>query len=180
MRIACIGWGSLIPEPGDLPCATGWEANGPDLPVEFARESEDGRLTLVLVQGSRHSTTLWCQLATENMEDAVRALQQRERTPSDRPIGRWPDATGRYPFGSEIGRWAEKRKLDGVVWTALKPGFRANRDEKVTLAAAIAHLQRLDRAALARAARYIRQAPTQVQTEFRAALEGELDRLGCA
>lgn len=180
MRIACIGWGSLIPEPGDLPCATSWEADGPELPVEFARESEDGRLTLVLVQGARPSTTLWCQLATETMGDAVRALQQRERTPTDRPIGRWPDTAGRYAFSAEIGEWAKKRELDGVVWTALKPGFRMNRDEPVTLAAAITHLQRLDGAALANAARYIQQAPAQVQTEFRAALESELDRLGCA
>ena len=180
VRIACIGWGSLIPEPGNLPCLTGWEADGPELPVEFARESEDGRLTLVLVRGARPSTTLWCQLASDTMDGAVRALQQRERTPSDRSIGRWPDVTGQYPFGSEVGQWAEKHKLDGVVWTALKPGFRANRDEPATLAGAVAHLRGLDGPALAKAARYIRQAPAQIRTEFRAALESELDRLGCA
>ncbi len=48
MEIAVIGWGSLIWCPGSLRIKTKWRSEGPDLPIEFARISSDGRLTLVI------------------------------------------------------------------------------------------------------------------------------------
>lgn len=51
--IACIGWGSLIWDRRNLDVDGVWRVDGPMLPVEFARQSGDGRVTLVLEQGFR-------------------------------------------------------------------------------------------------------------------------------
>ena len=45
--IVCLGWGSLIWRPGDLPVGD-WRDDGQEIKVEFVRESTDHRLTLVL------------------------------------------------------------------------------------------------------------------------------------
>ena len=45
--IVCLGWGSLIWRPVDLPVGD-WRDDGPEIKVEFVRESTDHRLTLML------------------------------------------------------------------------------------------------------------------------------------
>jgi hypothetical protein len=55
MRIAFVGWGSLIWNPGKLPLATNWTEVGPILPIEFSRISKDGRLTLALTNGTERA-----------------------------------------------------------------------------------------------------------------------------
>lgn len=53
MTLACIGYGSLIWSPRDLSNhlkhGDRWFGDGPALPVEFARESDRRRITLVIV-----------------------------------------------------------------------------------------------------------------------------------
>jgi len=49
--IACIGWGRLIWDRRNLDADGRWRADGPTLPVKFARQSSEGRVTLVLVRG---------------------------------------------------------------------------------------------------------------------------------
>jgi hypothetical protein len=58
MKIAVIGWGSLIWCPGSLRIQTAWHNDGPSLPIEFARILKDGRLTLVIRPGSVHQNVL--------------------------------------------------------------------------------------------------------------------------
>ena len=52
MKIAILGWGSLIKEPRDLPIASEWQPDGPKLWIEFSRISRKGKragcLTLVI------------------------------------------------------------------------------------------------------------------------------------
>jgi hypothetical protein len=43
MPTVCLGWGSLIWDPRELPIAVEWQTNGPLLAVEFARQSKKGR-----------------------------------------------------------------------------------------------------------------------------------------
>jgi hypothetical protein len=71
-RIACIGWGSLIWNPGDLPLYGNWENDGPDLPVEFGRESSGRRITLVVCDDVKRVRTFWVLLNSTNVRDASR------------------------------------------------------------------------------------------------------------
>ena len=78
MKIACLGWGSLIWDPRDLP-AQEWQNDGPRLPIEFSRVSKDGRVTLVVDVAGRSVPTLWTLLATENLESGIAQLAAREQ-----------------------------------------------------------------------------------------------------
>lgn len=178
MTIACLAWGSLVSDPRELPCVSEWRSDGPELPIEFARQSQDGRLTLVVAEGARLCTTLWCELAVRDLDEAIQVLQHRENTPNENSIGRWPNATARkWPYSAHVAAWAEARGLVGVVWTALWPGWIGSRGLVPTMEEAVTYLQGLDPATVALAASYIRSTPAQVVTEFRPALEAELDRL---
>jgi len=45
-KIIVLGWGSLIWDPRELKIKNSeWQKDGPNLPIEFARISQDGRLT---------------------------------------------------------------------------------------------------------------------------------------
>ncbi len=48
MPIAVVAWGSLVWCPGSLAMKTRWRRDGPRLPIEFARISQDDRVTLVI------------------------------------------------------------------------------------------------------------------------------------
>ena len=60
MKIAILGWGSLIWQPKDLKfdANIGWKEKGPILPIEFARISKDGRLALVITPNGSSSKNL--------------------------------------------------------------------------------------------------------------------------
>ena len=77
MKIAILGWGSLIWLPKDLKFDTnsGWKENGPVLPIEFARISKDGRLTLVITPNGTEVPTLYAVSSFDSLNLAV--LNQR-------------------------------------------------------------------------------------------------------
>ena len=50
--------------------ASGWLEDGPWLPIEFARRSKDGRLTLVCLPDGPRVQTRWCVLDQPDMESA--------------------------------------------------------------------------------------------------------------
>ncbi|MBY4677441.1 hypothetical protein [Marinobacterium arenosum] len=176
MQIACLGWGSLIWNPGNLQLSSGWNSDGPNLPIEFARESADGRITLVLVDGVKHSPALWAILRATDIETAKADLAKREGI-SDKSIkfsiGCWESNSGTShgKCSEEISRWALGKGLDGVVWINLKYGFRSNRDEFPTLTGVIEHLNGLSLDQKCVAEEYVRKTPVQVRTEYRIELE---------
>ncbi len=78
--IVCLGWGSLIWDPRALPWRGDWRRGGPRLPIEFAREAADGRVTLVVTDGAPLVHVLWIELDVSSLEEAMRALAVRVRS----------------------------------------------------------------------------------------------------
>lgn len=171
MTIACLGWGSLVWDPRDLPVIGDWRTDGPKLPLEFARESTDGRITLVIVEQVPPVQTLWAELDVPEIAQAVQALYDREGVEWIGSIGRWPLDRRPHRFAAEIGYWAERMGLAAVVWTDLKAGMRSDRKSVPTLNQVTWHLTALSGEAREKAAEYIRKAPAQIATPYRPALE---------
>jgi hypothetical protein len=177
MAIVCLGWGSLIWKPENLPTLGDWQPDGPELPLEFARQSKDGRVTLVLTEGAQVSPTLWAQLDVPDISVAVDRLAKRENTNAAR-IGMWSPQQARTATCSDvIGSWALERGFEGVVWTALPPRWDGQNDHVPTLPRVLSYVASLEGEAFDLAAEYVFKAPEQVQTPFRAALTQELRRL---
>ena len=170
--IACIGWGSLVWDAGALPIASDWYSDGPPLPLEFARLSRNGRLTLVLVPSAPLVTTCWATLQVPNLDAAREALRRREGTVLSE-IGHWPSASSNE-FVDGIGAWAAGKSLQGVVWTSLPPKFGGQSGKIPTLEEALAYLSGLKGDTRAAAEQYIRMAPPSIRTPYRLAFESEL------
>ena len=171
--IACIGWGSLIWDPQDLPAHNHWFEDGPLVPVEFARESKGGRITLVIVPDARPVRSLWTLMDTQSINDACDQLAQREGITGsvDECIGRWPEPTTYCIPG--IAEWAREKQIDAVIWTALPPGLK-RREGKPDAQDVIDHLRALPEAKRDKAEDYIRLAPAQIDTEYRRLISEQL------
>ena len=78
--IAILGWGSLIWQPKELELDKefGWKEDGPTLPIEFARISKDGRLTLVITENGTKVPVLYALSNYQNLDEAVLNLAVRE------------------------------------------------------------------------------------------------------
>lgn len=179
MKIACLGWGSLIWAPGSLPIRREWFEDGPLLPIEFARESSDRRITLVIANVGRTVRTLWALMAVDSLDKAKSALAVREGISDNNirySIGYW-DATSNSSHGecaADIGAWASTLRLDAVVWTNLRVGLKGKRDELPGYEQVLNHLRSLPHEQRKVAEEYVRKAPGQIDTEYRRNLERDL------
>jgi hypothetical protein len=180
MNIAYLGWGSLIWKPGRLAIADSWETDGPLIPIEFARVSSDGSLTLVLHPDVPDVQVLWANTVTTDIETAVRDLKKRERTPDINRIGYVciPNSSRRCnvipTVWQRIELWAKRKGLDAVVWTDLPSNFKEKTGLDFSEENAVAYLSNLSGKALAQAENYVRMAPEQVETNVRKRLKEEL------
>jgi hypothetical protein len=84
MTIVCRGWGSVIWNTGAVPTAGTWQTDGPSVPVEFARQSDDGRMTLVIADETRSPPVLWSALASPDIARAKAASAARKCTGAQR------------------------------------------------------------------------------------------------
>lgn len=179
MKIACLGWGSLIWMPGSLPVRRGWFSDGPLLPIEFARESSDRRITLVLANVDHEVRTLWALMSVDALDRAKSALATREgiRESNIRySIGHWDSESNSSngEHAAEIGGWAKQLALDAVVWTNLQVGFKDGRNALPQYGQVLRHLQSLSHEERGIAEEYVRKAPAQIDTEYRRSLERDL------
>lgn len=172
MTIVCLGWGSLVWKPGVLRCKGAWHDDGPELPLEFARVSRDGRLTLVLAEGVLAVRSLWCELDYAGVDQAQIGLAGREGCDIN-AIGRWPGkAPSHLPGADVIARWAQGRDVDAVLWTALPPKFKGTSGQgPASSDEALDYLAGLSDEARQRAEEYVRRAPAQITTAFRSTFE---------
>lgn len=187
MKIAVLGWGSLICNPkresAELNLADDkWYSDGPELPIEFARISKDRRLTLVLFPEARKVQVLWAMMAPDNLEEGINNLREVEGIPAS--------TTDRIGFvnllseehrssvvadiADEIRRWAYMKKVDAVIWTDLPPKFEEITKVEFTEENVTSYLNNLPDGSREKAEEYIRKAPKQIRTKFRSVIEKTL------
>ena len=186
VRIAVLAWGSLVWKPrndhGELSVAGDWQTDGPELPIEFARISYDGRLTLILTPGYPHlSRVMWAISALEDLDEAIANLATREtNAPIDCIHGVGAGLTVGAPDPSvveTVSSWLdEKRYLDAAIWTGLGPGPRWGAGGW-GIEQALHHLSLQRGAERERALEYVRMAPHQIDTPVRRALEAQGQRI---
>ncbi|HEX5425170.1 MAG TPA: hypothetical protein VFW94_16605 [Candidatus Acidoferrales bacterium] len=178
MNIAVIGWGSLIWCPGSLRIKTRWRAGGPMLPIEFARISEDGRLTLVIDSNSAPQQTYWALSALDELECARRNLKDREGCSLGR-VRFFPDVnaggTIMAAVVNELKAWLAKHEdIETVIWTGLETNWAEKFQREFSPDDAVRYLEGLEteqrqaRLRYDRAKEYVRNAPASIQTAVRA------------
>ncbi len=181
MRVAILGWGSLVWKPGSLRLLdNAWHPDGPLLPIEFARISRRNRLTLVLHEASqRNVRTLWAESEFRRFDPARKNLQDREEC-SLQSVGYVTADSSRVSSLSNdlierILNWGVVQGFDAVIWTELFSNFQEKENVPLTPPNALAYLRRIKQNGAAEAAEeYVRRAPAQVRTEIREHIETEL------
>jgi hypothetical protein len=176
LRIACLGWGSLIWDPRGLPIRREWFKDGPFAPVEFTRQSSDGRITLVIDPGRSPVRVLWAQMFSADLSSAKQALVDREcirgKDWSSR-IGSWQRGEAAPPNIPDLPIWSEAHGLDAVIWTALGPKFQ-RQNVSPSADRVIEYLRGLMGTQRENAKRYIERTPRQIDTEYGRRIEAAL------
>lgn len=175
-RILCLGWGSLIWSPRNLPVATAWYEDGPRAPVEFLRESSGGRLTLVLHEKGTEVRLRWAALGTTELDHAWEELRAREGVSPDRPewVGLWRPGEPSPARVPGLAAWARRRDADAVLWTALPARFGGVEGAAPGVNEAVSFLRERSREGSAAAREYVERAPPQTDTRYRRRFEREL------
>jgi hypothetical protein len=177
MKIAILGWGSLIPSPRDLSIAGDWREGGPVLRIEFSRISSDGRLTLVidLLNGSAVNT-LYATSTYDQLQDAICNLMAREGTGREN-IGiaskqiSETNVVNHPQILPTVQAWLTASSFDAVIWTDLKSNYREKRHADFSTDDAHDYLENLPSLCKENARKYIKQAPPQTKTALRQYLE---------
>jgi len=175
--IACLGWGSLVWDPRDLPIHRKWFEDGPLVRAEFLRESQDQRITLVLHKVVPFVRSLWALMPVASLAEAREQLARRENIKDTRiaqDIGSWSQGHPEVPEIAGLAAWAVARGIGHVVWTNLPTKFAGTAGRVPTEAEVVQHLADLKGPARDVAEQYIRRAPRQVDTAYRRAIEAKL------
>ena len=177
MKIAILGWGSLIWQPKELKFDEniGWKENGPVLPIEFARISKDGRLTLVITPNGTEVPTLYSVSSFDTIDLAVLNLAVREGS-GRKSIGYYNKTKDEFspiefPYKDNIKNWIQTSDFDAVIWTNLPEKWDITENKAVIKTIdpndRINYLQNLKGSESALAEEYIRNTPKQIATKYR-------------
>lgn len=184
MKIAIIGWGSLIWNPKKLSInkENGWNTEGPLLPIEFSRISKDGRLTLVIDKDALPLKTLFAISNYEKLDEAILDLTVREGC-SKSKIG-YCNKTEmgldfeplNFEFKDNIDVWLKQNPdIDATLWTNLSKRFKDSIGLKYSIDNVIHYLETLDEQIKPLAEEYIRKTPEQINTKIRIEIEKKLN-----
>jgi len=174
--IACLGWGSLVWDPRELPIQRIWFEDGPLIHVEFVRQSDDGRITLVLEPNASPVRALWAIMDATEVDSARKALRDRERISQKNEqnyIGSWSAGQPSPELLPRLAEWANSKGVHHIVWTALPPKFNGTK-QTPTQEQVVQYLDGLTGAPRDKAERYIRFAPKQIDTAYRRRIEAVL------
>jgi hypothetical protein len=173
MKIAVLAWGSLFWDKKELKIIEDWKRGGVNLPIEFARISSDGRLTLVITE--EYGTcieTYWALSKFSTLNEAINNLQVREGT-NKNGIGfvNLIDGKNQSKFSKtlidRISNWAKEKSLDAVIWTDLKSNFSEKQGEEFSFENAEKYLLALNEEKKVKADEYIKKAPDLTMTKLR-------------
>ena len=182
MKTAILGWGSLLWD--DRPQFDQhhgpWFLDGPRLRGEFSRISvrRDRALTLVLETeiGAECQVAYTVSHRSEVLE-AVGDLKIREGA-TDQQVGLYYpnsdcDTDHQRQTVSAIRKWADASDFDAVIWTALPNNFQQFHCQGLPFSfdAVESHLKSLPEHGLGRAAEYVFQAPSFIETPLRTHLQ---------
>jgi hypothetical protein len=176
MKIACLGWGSLIWNIGSLPSQREWFKDGPFAPIEFTRQSSDGRITLVIDPTASPVRLLWAHMLSPDLASAKQALRDREGITAkewEPMIGAWQHGEPAPAIIPGLERWADAHGLDAAIWTALGPKLD-NREASPSADQVVQYLRGLTGTTRDNAKQYIERAPRQIDTEYRRRIEAAL------
>jgi len=173
IKIACIGWGSLIWNPENLACQNKWFEDGPLLPIEFTRISGNNRVTLIIDKNSSPVRTLWSLMLHSNLDDCINSLMTREGTTKENIHYTSANDTCEDKFESLIKKWLLEKHIDLAIWTGLSFSKKTN-SKRPTVVEIIKHLEQLTGTERSIAEEYIRLAPRQIDTEYRREIENKL------
>jgi hypothetical protein len=171
MKIAILGWGSLIWDQRDLPTLGVWQKGGPVLPIEFSRISSDRRLTLVIDEENGVPVqTRYAESGSGTLNQAIEDLRKREDT-SKSMIGVASKTINNAKAGSDaVKAWDPDHKWDAVIWTGLPSNFEDKEHVPFTVENGLVYLSGLFGEKRAKALEYIDRAPEEVITPLRQAL----------
>ena len=175
--IACLGWGSLVWDPRELPIQRKWFEDGPFIKADFLRRSDDGRITLVLDESAGVVRSLWALMAVADLLAAKEALARREgtwkKTDPSRAIGSWDRGDPASTLVLDLAEWTAAHGVDHVIWTALPKKFHQD-GTTPTADDIVEYLIQCHGPAREHAERYVRLAPRQIDTPIRRRIEAEL------
>lgn len=178
MKIAILGWGSLIWKPENLAynIESNWSSEGPFLPIEYSRISNDGRLTLVISDEVNEVKTLFAISTFETLDQAILNLAIREGS-NISTIGFYLKNTNQispnnFKYRINIENWLEQNDIvDAVIWTNLPENWKS----KTNFRDRVEYLSSLDENTSITAEEYIRKTPKGIITELRSEIEERLN-----
>jgi len=179
MKIAVLGWGSLFWQPKELAFDKEfkWKEDGPTLPIEFARISSNGRLTLVLTEKGTEVSTLYAFSTYKTVNEAILNLAVREGS-GRKSIGFYNKkeeifSPETFKFKQNIKKWIEQTAFDAVIWTNLDEKWLVD-NRKTDPNKRVEYLKELRGNKSVLAEEYIRKTPIQIKTKYRKLIEKEL------
>lgn len=175
-----LAWGSLEWDPRELKIESGsWKDDGPSLPIEFARISQDGRLTLVIFEDTGDVQVLWNTMTIDSINEARENLMAREGSRCIDIIGYCEVENDINQYGDKnicerIRTWAKEKKLDAVIWTNLPSNFKEKQNKELNKENVLEYLNTLPNDKKEKAKEYIIKTPHQISTAIRDYVEENL------